>query len=257
MSIFCADKSRKHPRDALVNSPHLHTIYDSKVCTDEYVQPRSALLLLRYIPNAKTFLACRKVKDLKAAQSILENQLAPHHDIRHMSGFNLKGLLPPRPLAEASGSAPPTDLQPRKRKAPAHGASSQPEPPIDLEDSRQGALPSGATESNQPQMTLLGNMLDPDAPHLGSGSSRAPAQAWAPSFEVFGDPVRSDAAILPIGGGMGAKVASSLCQVARLPIDMEEWGRSTDQEVIDNLRRGLMMVNLLPRSSFTSGLNSH
>uniref|UniRef100_A0A2N9JAV3 Uncharacterized protein n=1 Tax=Fagus sylvatica TaxID=28930 RepID=A0A2N9JAV3_FAGSY len=179
-----SDKSRKHPRDALVNSPHLHTIYDSKVCTDEYVQPRSALLLLHYIPNISN---------------------------------------------RASGKPLPMVT------------SSQPEPPINLEDSGRGALPSGATESNQPQMTLLGNMLDPDAPHLGSGSSRAPAQAWTPSFEVFGDPVRSDAAILPVGGGMGAKVASSLCQVARLPIDMEEWGRSTDQEVIDNLRRGLMM----------------
>uniref|UniRef100_A0A2N9HJX4 Uncharacterized protein n=1 Tax=Fagus sylvatica TaxID=28930 RepID=A0A2N9HJX4_FAGSY len=168
-------------------------------------------------PQRKNSPRLFKVKDLKATQSILENQPAPHHDIRHMSGFNLKGLLPPRPSVEASGSAPPIDLQPRKRKAPAHGASSQPEPPINLEDSGRGALPSGATESNQPQMTLLGNMLDPDAPHLGSGSSRAPAQAWTPSFEVFGDPV------------------------ARLPIDMEEWGRSTDQEVIDNLRRGLMM----------------
>jgi hypothetical protein len=86
LSYFCADKARKQPRDWLVNSCHLHTTYNSEVCTTDYRQPRSSFLLLHYIPNAKTFLACRKVEDIKAAQSILENQPAPYHDVRYMSG---------------------------------------------------------------------------------------------------------------------------------------------------------------------------
>uniref|UniRef100_A0A2N9H810 Uncharacterized protein n=1 Tax=Fagus sylvatica TaxID=28930 RepID=A0A2N9H810_FAGSY len=81
-------------------------------------------------------------------------------------------------------------------------------------------------------MTLLGNELDPSALHQGPNSSRAPAQTWVPSFEVFGDLVRSDAAILAVGDGMGAKVASSLCQMARLPIDIEEWGSHFTQDLL-------------------------
>uniref|UniRef100_A0A2N9H223 Uncharacterized protein n=1 Tax=Fagus sylvatica TaxID=28930 RepID=A0A2N9H223_FAGSY len=39
----------------------------------------------------------------------------------------------------------------------------------------------------------------------------------------------------------GSSTASALCEVARLPVDMDVWSKSTNQEVINNLRRGLMM----------------
>ncbi|GMY31518.1 hypothetical protein FCV25MIE_26760 [Fagus crenata] len=55
-----------------------------------------------------------------------------------------------------------------------------------------------------------------------------------------------------MGDGMGAKVASSLCQAARLPTDMAEWKRSTNPKVIDNLRRGLMMGSLVIEDRYCS-----
>lgn len=100
-------------------------------------------------------------------------------------------------------------------------------------DSGQDTPLSGVVPPNQPRMTLLGNVLDPNAPSQGSCTSRTSApQAWALTYDVFGEPLKSDTTILLVEDGMGAKVASSLCQVARLPVDMEKWGRSTDQEVI-------------------------
>jgi hypothetical protein len=62
--------------------------------------------------------------------------------------------------------------------------------------------------------------------------------------------VRTDGTVLRTGG-TGSSTASALCEVARLPVDMDVWGKSTDQEVINNLRRGLMMVsNTFQISSF-------
>ena len=54
--------------------------------------------------------------------------------------------------------------------------------------------------------------------------------------------MRSDTAIMQEGEA-GSSAASALCQVACLPADMAEWNMSTDQGVIDNLHRGLMMVS--------------
>ena len=78
----------------MTNFAALQIAYNSEVCTDNYGNPRFAFLLLYYIPSAKTFLACRQVKDKKAAQEVVENQAAPHHDIRHLSGINIKKLFP-------------------------------------------------------------------------------------------------------------------------------------------------------------------
>ena len=66
----------------------------------------------------------------------------------------------------------------------------------------------------------------------------------APNYEVFGDLVRSDATVLQAGEA-GSNAANALSKVARLPTDMEVWKKSTNQGVIDNLRRGLMMVSSL------------
>uniref|UniRef100_A0A2N9HBU6 Uncharacterized protein n=1 Tax=Fagus sylvatica TaxID=28930 RepID=A0A2N9HBU6_FAGSY len=117
--------------------------------------------------------------------------------------INLKKLLPPPNIqAEASESTPPGDLiRKRKRKGSSEGETSRPEPQIVSEVLR----------------------------------------AEAPSFEVYGDLVRSDATVLRTGGA-GSNTATALSEVARLPVDMAVWKQSTNQEVINNLHRGLMMA---------------
>ncbi len=100
---------------------------------------------------------------------------------------------------------------------------------------------------------LLRNVLDPSAAQQDSAIPRAEAYpVWALTFDVFREAMRSNVAILLVGGGMGAKVASSLCQATRLPVDMAKWKGSTDQEVIDNLRGGLMMGRDFPLMFFIS-----
>uniref|UniRef100_A0A2N9FU19 Uncharacterized protein n=1 Tax=Fagus sylvatica TaxID=28930 RepID=A0A2N9FU19_FAGSY len=93
----------------------------------------------------------------------------------------------------------------------------------------------------QPQINQLGIELDPGVPSQGPSPSKEPAPLWAPSYEVFGDPVRFDATVLRTSGA-GSNTASALSEVARLPADMAVWKQFTNQEVIDNLRRGLMMA---------------
>ncbi len=163
-----------------------------------------------------------------------------------MIGFSLKDFLPPRPTPAAE-TAVPKDNPPRKRKAVERGSSSQPEGGAKIQEIPRSSPLSGPSPPSQPRMMLLGNVLDPSAiPRDAVASGSGNDLVWAPSFEVFGEAVRSSAAILPMGDGMGAKVASSLCQAARLPTDMAEWKRSTNPKVIDNLRRGLMMVRIFP-----------
>lgn len=157
----------------MTNFAALQIVYNSKVCTDNYGNLRSAFLLLLYIPSAKTFLAYRKVKSIKFVQEVVENQVAPHHDIRHMSGINISRLLPPCASPGASGSTPPGDLRPRKRKASFRGETSRPEPLIDLEDSGTDTLKSGAKA--QPHATQQGTTSEPRALSKGPRPSRAPA----------------------------------------------------------------------------------
>jgi hypothetical protein len=237
-------EKRKKPKKHLTNLVALQIVYDSEVCTDNYANPRSAFLLLRYIPSAKSFLACRQVKDLAATRANPENQAAPAHDIRHMSRINLKKLLPPpRVQAEASKFTPPGDLiRKRKRKGASKGETSCPEPQIIPEVLR--------TETSQIEVDDLpptiqpGIELDPSVPSKYFEPSKEPAPLWVPSYEAYGESVRSDATVLKTGG-VGSNTVSALSEVARLPADMVVWKQSTDREVIDNLRRGLMMVSLL------------
>jgi hypothetical protein len=49
--------------------------------------------------------------------------------------------------------------------------------------------------------------------------------------------------ILPVSNARSASVTSALSQVVRLPLDMEEWKKAADEELINNLRRGLLMVS--------------
>ena len=241
--FFHAAEERNKPQSHLTNLAALQIVYDSEVYTNEYANPCSAFLPLYYLPPARSFLACRQVKDKAAARAIIENQAAPHHDIRHMSGINIKRLLPPPCVqAEASGSTPPGDLRKRKRKSSSKGETSHPEPPLDQGDSRAEAIES--KDEDLPQITQPGIELDPDVPSQGPGPSKEPTPLWAPSYQVFRDPVRSDATVLRTGG-IGSNTASALSEVARLPADMAVWKQSTNQEVIDNLRREFMMVSPL------------
>jgi hypothetical protein len=122
------------------------------------------------------------------------------------------------------------------------GRASRPEPSLNQGDSRTKVLESG--DRDQLQTTPPGIELDPGVPSQGPGPSMEPAPLWAPSYEVFRDPVRSDATVLRTGGA-GSNTASALSEVARFPADMAVWKQSINQEVIDNLRRRLMMVGSL------------
>ena len=51
--------------------------------------------------------------------------------------------------------------------------------------------------------------------------------------------------ILPVGDERSALMASALSQAVRLPLDMGEWKKATDDELINNLRRGVLMVSLM------------
>ena len=202
--------------------------------------------------SAKSFLSYRTVTNIEAAQRVVENQPTPHHDIRFMVGFSLKELLPPYPTSVAETTIF-DDNPPRKRKAVEQGSSSQPESRAKIQAPSHPSHLSGVSPSSQPKMMLLGNVLDSSTAQQDSAIPGAEAHpVWAPTFDVFGEAMRSNVAILLVGGGMGAKVATSLCQATRLPVDMAEWKGSTDQEVIDNLWGGLMMVRDFPLMFFVS-----
>ena len=151
-----------------------------------------------------------------------------------MSGINLKKLLPlPCVQAEASESTPPRDLiRKRKQKGSSKGETSCPKPQIIPEVLRTEIPQSGVDDL--PPTTQSGRELDLDVLDKGPGPSKEPAPVWTPSFEVYGDPVRSDAIVLQTDG-TGSSTASALSEV---------WKQSTNQEVINNLRRGLMIVSL-------------
>ena len=219
--FFHAAEKQKKPKKQLTNFSALQIVYDSEVCTDEYANPRSAFLLFRYLPSARSFLACRQVKDLAATRANIENQATPAHDIRHMSGINIKNLLPPPCVqAEASRSTLPGDIRKRKQKGSSKGETSRPEPQVNPEVPRTEAPQSGVDDllpTIQP-----GIELDPSIPNKGPGPSKELGLLWAPSFLVYGDPVRSDATVLRTGE-MGSNTASALSEVACLLADMAVW----------------------------------
>jgi hypothetical protein len=87
-------------------------------------------------------------------------------------------------------------------------------------------------------------MVGPFVPGAGPDAPEVLAPVWVPTLEAAGERVRTDATVLRTGGS-GSNTATALCEVARLPGDMTVWRQSTNQEVINNLRRGLMMVSLI------------
>ena len=72
-----------------------------------------------------------------------------------------------------------------------------------------------------------------------------PVTLWAPRMEYRGgDAITKADCILLVSNGRNAVVANALSQLVRLPLDMGEWKKSSDDELINNLRRGLLMVNM-------------
>uniref|UniRef100_A0A2N9HYN3 Uncharacterized protein n=1 Tax=Fagus sylvatica TaxID=28930 RepID=A0A2N9HYN3_FAGSY len=211
------EEQKKHVQAHLTDPVALQAVYDSEVCVDEYANPRSAYKLLRYIPSARTFLQCRQVRNLAEALANPANKSPPAHDIRAMAGINLKKLLPPRPQAETSEPILPLK---RKRKGVPKGEASQAAAPL------------------EPDTTSAASKV-PEARPVLPGVDTLPSTEDA-DVEM-GMRVRTDGTVLRTGG-TGSSTASALCEVARLPVDMDVWGKSTDQEVINNLRRGLMMA---------------
>ena len=167
-----------------------------------------------------------------------------------MAGINLKKLLPPsRPQAETSEPVLPLERK-RKRKGATKGEASQAETPT-APDTVPVAPETVLARPVLPGIdTLLFaeetdvEMVGPFVPGPNPASSTVLAPVWAPSLETLGERVRTNATVLQTGRS-GSSTATALCEVARLPRDMAVWRQSTNQEVVNNLRRGLMMVRLI------------
>ena len=83
-------------------------------------------------------------------------------------------------------------------------------------------------------------LLWSDVQAQGEGS----VPLWAPRMEYRGEDAVTEAdCILPVSNVCSALVANALSQAVRLPLDMGEWKKVTDDELINNLRRGLLMVS--------------
>uniref|UniRef100_A0A2N9I5E2 Transposase (putative) gypsy type domain-containing protein n=1 Tax=Fagus sylvatica TaxID=28930 RepID=A0A2N9I5E2_FAGSY len=210
------EEKKKQIQSHLTDPVALQAVYDSEVCVDEYANPRSAYKLLRYIPSARSFLQCRQVSNLAEALANPANKSPPAHDIRDMAGINLK-----------EAPAPPTS-----------GRDIRTYPPTE-EEAKGPVLPGVDTLPSTEDADV--EMVGPFIPERDPISSGVLALFWAPPLEAQGERVRADATVLRTGGS-GSSTASALCEVARLPVDMDVWRKSTNQEVINNLRRGLMMA---------------
>uniref|UniRef100_A0A2N9FLH4 Uncharacterized protein n=1 Tax=Fagus sylvatica TaxID=28930 RepID=A0A2N9FLH4_FAGSY len=104
--------------------------------------------------------------------------------------------------------------------------------------------PSDSSAQGTVHVTQLGNVVR-SGTSLRSGNRstvEGSMRLWAPRMEYRGaDPVTETDCILPVSDERSATVASALSQAVRLPLDMEEWRKAADDELISNLRRGLLM----------------
>uniref|UniRef100_A0A2N9FTD1 Uncharacterized protein n=1 Tax=Fagus sylvatica TaxID=28930 RepID=A0A2N9FTD1_FAGSY len=216
------DPRRRNPRKSLININSLREVWESELCTEDYAQPRSAPLLLRYVAQTHSYLACRLVSDIQAARANPTNLALPAIDIRElldvdapdMSGINLRNLLP---TPESRGHF-------RERAGLLSTGSKH---------KRRSLLPNWETWS------VSGHLLRSGIQAQGEGS----VPLWAPRMEYRGEGCSNGGrtAFLPVRNARSASVASALSQAVRLLLDMEEWKKSADDELINNLRRGLLM----------------
>uniref|UniRef100_A0A2N9GU50 Uncharacterized protein n=1 Tax=Fagus sylvatica TaxID=28930 RepID=A0A2N9GU50_FAGSY len=207
---------RRNPRKGLVNINSLREAWESELCTDDNAQPCSAPLLLRLVSRTSSYLACRLVKDIQAARANPANLALPPINIRElldvdapdMSGINLRNLLP----RNREGTLNPcrsSPLRPEARGPRWRALLGPADRPLLLSLVRQPQLPKG--------------------------------RSMLPNWYRGADPVAETDCILPVSDARSATVASALSQAVRLPLDMEEWRKAADDELISNLRRGLLM----------------
>ena len=229
----------------------LRQVWECEHCTDDWSQPRAAAKLLRYTARTHSYLACRLVPDLKATKANLENDALPAIDIRDvidgtapdMAGINLRNLLPTRREEGTSGDAPSSSRQTSRKRGQTEStagpsrASADPQP-------RPAAPEAPGTDQI---VTQLGNVIRP-CMLLRSGSQvhgDRSVPRWVPNMEYRGgEAVTEEDSILPVGDERSSLVASALSQVVCLPLDMGEWKKATDDDLINNLRRDVLMVSL-------------
>uniref|UniRef100_A0A2N9IPD9 Uncharacterized protein n=1 Tax=Fagus sylvatica TaxID=28930 RepID=A0A2N9IPD9_FAGSY len=78
-----------------------------------------------------------------------------------------------------------------------------------------------------------------------AASQKIEARPVLPGIDTLPSNEDADVEVMPpFSGqeGLGSSTATALCEVARLPGDMDVWRKSTNQEVVNNLCRGLMMT---------------
>jgi hypothetical protein len=228
----------------------LRQVWECEHCTDDWAQPRSAAKLLRYTAQTHSYLAYRLVPDLEATKANPENDALPAIDIRDvidgtapdMAGINLRNLLPTRREEGTSGDAPSSSRQASRKRGRTESTAGPSRPTAD-------PLPSPAifeAPGTDPLLTQLGNTIRPGM-LLRSGSQVRGDRSvprWVPNMEYRGgEAVTEEDSILPVGDERSSSVASALSQAVRLPMDMGEWKKATDDELINNLRRGVLMVS--------------
>ena len=188
--------------------------------------------------------------DLKVVLANLENRALPLIDIRDvldteapdMSGINLRNLLPSR-REEGTTEDVPASSRPARRKrvrtegsaGPSQPSTSTPPSPSVLESHEVAPDATQSGNSVRPGVVLRFGLRTP-----GEGS----VPLWAPRMEYRGEGAVTEAdCILPVNEVRSGSVASALSQVVRLPLDMNEWKKATDEGLINDLRRGLLMVS--------------
>uniref|UniRef100_A0A2N9GX66 Uncharacterized protein n=1 Tax=Fagus sylvatica TaxID=28930 RepID=A0A2N9GX66_FAGSY len=239
---------RRKPRKNLVKINSLRQVWECEHCTDDWSQPRAAAKLLRYTARTHSYLDCRLVPDLEATKANPENDALPAVDIRDvidgtapdMTGINLRNLLPTRRDEGTSVGAPSSSRPASRKRGRTEGTAGPSRPTVD-------PLPSSSVPeppSTDQQVTQLGNVIRAGMV-LRSGSQvrgDRSAPLWAPTMEYRGEgAVTEEDSILPVDDGRSGSVASALSQAVRLPLDMGEWKKTPDEELINNMRRGALM----------------
>uniref|UniRef100_A0A2N9I524 Uncharacterized protein n=1 Tax=Fagus sylvatica TaxID=28930 RepID=A0A2N9I524_FAGSY len=179
----------------------LREVWESELCTEDYAQPRSAPLLLRYVAQTHSYLACRLVSDIQAARANPTNLALPTVDIRElldvdtpdMSGINLRNLLPTR-SREGTSENVPASSQPARSKRARVEISAGPSRPATSAQPSLLALEAQETV----HVTQLGNVVRSwdassvrcSSPRGGCLSGQRPESgAGGPSFFRAGGPV--------------------------------------------------------------------
>uniref|UniRef100_A0A2N9HET3 Uncharacterized protein n=1 Tax=Fagus sylvatica TaxID=28930 RepID=A0A2N9HET3_FAGSY len=200
---------------------------------------------------ARTWLrstAYAKYLTFEATKANPENDALPAVDIRDvidgtapdMTGINLRNLLPTRRDEGTSVGAPSSSRPASRKRGRTEGTAGPSRPTVD-------PLPSSSVPeppSTDQQVTQLGNVIRAGMV-LRSGSQvrgDRSAPLWAPTMEYRGEgAVTEEDSILPVDDGRSGSVASALSQAVRLPLDMGEWKKTPDEELINNMRRGALM----------------